>query len=161
PEQIAARKKVASHFYQEHGQKFDRKSGKVVPTTRNDRIDQLKCIDYNKPVVTGPPPPCQSPLGQWQAAGGNRGGFFAPPGTKPEALGIGSQGTSWNKPGQPVGQKVETQHTIAGDQPYMQSTASPANDTWSVPGTTQPAPGGGTQVYVPGGCDPANGGISP
>jgi hypothetical protein len=154
PEQIAARKKVASDFYDAHGQRFDRASGTVQPLTADQKAAELKCIDYNKPVQAGPPPPIPSPCGQWQAPGGNRGNFFAPPGTPPGQLGIGANGTAWNEPGQPVAAKQETQHDVNPSTPYLQSTASPANDTWSTPGQAQPAPGGGTQYYVPQGCDP-------
>jgi hypothetical protein len=157
---VAARKKVAADFSRNHGQKLDRTTGQVRPLTRAERKSELACIDYNKPVTTGPPPPCPSPIGQWQAPGGNRGSYFAPAGTQPGQLGIGSQGTAWNQPGKPVVAKQETMHTIPPNQPYMTSTASPANDTWSTPGTPQPAPGGGTQIQVPGGVNP-NSGITP
>jgi hypothetical protein len=168
---VAARKKVAADFSRKHGQKFDRNlpppPGKVRPLTRDERKSELKCIDYDKPVVTGPPPPCQSPLSQWQAPGGKRGSYFAPKGTPPEALGIGSKGTAWSEPGQPTRDKVSTEHTIPPDEPWMKSTASPAVDDWSVKKNpdgsknAQPAPGGGTQIQIPGGCDPDDTGIQP
>jgi hypothetical protein len=63
--------------------------------------------------------------------------------------------------------KVETAHTFSNaDQPYMKSTASPIDDSWSVreyggsPVLVQPAPGGGIQFTVYDGCKPNYAGIS-
>jgi hypothetical protein len=126
----------------------------VVPLSHKDRKDQFNCIDFTKPVVSGPPPPPPTQLGQWQAPGASRGSYFAPQGTPPTKLGIGDTGTAWTLPGEPVLSKEERVHKIHPTSPYLQSTAAPANDTWSVPGMVQPAKGGGSQYFIPTGCDP-------
>jgi len=168
-DQRAARKKVADAFYKKNGQEFSFKdenktpygadaSGKPIkkvrPQTDSERADQLAAIDYNDPVVVGPPPPCQRDMKQWQAAGNDRGSYYADERTTPSQLGIGDEGKAWNHPGQPVVRKTASPCTIDPSTPYMESTAGPADDTWSVPGRSQPAPGGGRQTYIPDGCNP-------
>ncbi len=158
PEQIAARKKVAADFYAKQGQKWDRGQGVVRPLTPQEQQSELDCIDFNKPVRAGPPPPLPQPVGQWQAPNGQRGNYFAPPGTPPDQLGIGSNGIDYSQPPprSPVPKQC-TPYNTSPDTPYLQSTAAPANDTWSTPGQPQPAMGGGTQYYVPTGCVPPSG----
>jgi hypothetical protein len=170
--QIDARKKVAADFMDQNGQKYDRASGQMVkPLSPQDKADQLACINYDHPVVVGPPPPLTGPggvsptVGQWQAPGTTTGSYFAPPGSAPGSLGIGSTGRDYTQPNQPYAPKQENQYTVPPTTPYCQSTAAPANDTWSVrnnPNSSdpaamnQPAPGGGTQYNVPSACDPNN-----
>ncbi|HEY3818793.1 MAG TPA: PAAR-like domain-containing protein [Polyangiaceae bacterium] len=172
PDQIAARKQIASDFMDQHGQKYDRTTGKMVkPLSPQDKADQLACINYDEPVKVGPPPPLTGPggvsptVGQWQAPGTTTGSYFAPPGSAPGSLGIGATGRDYTQPNQPYAPKQENQYTVPPSTPYCQSTAAPANDTWSVrnnPNSSdpaamnQPAPGGGTQYNVPSACDPNN-----
>jgi hypothetical protein len=168
PAQIKARKKVAAEFIRNHGQGYDRKSGKLFPLNRKERDNQARGIDYSHPVAVGPPPRVPEQLGQWQAPGNDRGNYFAPQGTTPGELGIGDNGRAWSEPGAPAVKKVETPHTF-GDpkQPYMRSTAAPIDDRWSIPkhngspAVVQPTPGGGTQYTVYDGCDPSARGINP
>ena len=43
--QLAARKRVASEYIRERGQRFDRASGKVVPLDRDGRRSQARATD--------------------------------------------------------------------------------------------------------------------
>ncbi len=90
-------------------------------------------------------------LEQWQRPGGTQGQFYAEPGTRPQALGIHDKATDWDsKPPRPVVSKVpKTYDMNMDDQPYMQSTAAPIKDTWSVDKKSYYAEGGATQYYVP------------
>ncbi len=151
PEQIAARKKVAAHHYQTYGKKYDRSTGQVRKLTPSEMASELKCIDYNQPVISGPPPPIPSTLSQYQVPGGRRGGYFAPQGTPPGALGIGPNGTDYSTSPPTVVPKTTTDYTMSPQTKYLQSTAEPCNDTWSTPGSPQSAPGGGPQYYVSNG----------
>ncbi|MCB9596653.1 MAG: type VI secretion system tip protein VgrG [Sandaracinaceae bacterium] len=148
PEQIAARKKVAAHHYQTYGKKYDRNTGQVRKLNASEMQSELACIDYNQPVIAGPPPPIPSTLSQYQAPGGRRGGYFAPPGTSPSALGIGANGTDYSQNPPAVVPKTSSDYQMSPQTHYLQSTAAPCNDTWSTKGTPQPAAGGGTQYYV-------------
>jgi RHS repeat-associated protein len=169
-DQIAARKKVADAFYKKNGQEYalvdelgnrygtDPKTGRAIKVFRkqtdDEREKQLGAIDYNGPIVVGPPPPCKTEMKQYQADGGDRGSYFADDGVPPAQLGIGDDGRAWNIDGQPDKAKVKNSHTINSETPFMESTAGPADDIWSVPGRSQYAPGGGRQTYIPEGCNP-------
>jgi hypothetical protein len=154
---------VARHFLETIGRTFDRRQKRAVPlNSKAGAVDaELNCIDFTKPVVAGPPPPAPATLGQWQPPQGDRGSYFAPPGTEPTHVGIGDEGRAWNLPGTPEVKKVETRHEIPPGQPYLRSTAAPAGDDWSIPGRLQPAKGGGTQYCIPNGCDPTDTSIVP
>jgi hypothetical protein len=163
-----ARDRVLRAFYEENGQenaRFDEK-GKPYGTDANGKpikqlrkpteheINQhLKGSSLNDPVRVGPAPPSDSPLEQWQVPGGDRGNYFAPAGQTPDQLGINPQAKAWNQPGQPVMAREPTAHAVDPKTPYMQSTAAPISDEWSVPGERYDAPGGGAQQYMPSGCD--------
>ena len=158
-DQINARRRVAAAFYRKNGQKFDRNASPpgVRPLSHSERCSELACTDYHRPVDIGPPPPISGrTLYQYQPPGGNRGSYYAQSAsTQPHELGIGGEGKAWSQPGQPVVPKQQNQHHVSDSStPYLVSTASPADDTWSNPGTTQHAPGGGQQTYIPQGCDP-------
>lgn len=157
-DQIIARKRVAAGFYRQNGQKYDRNMTPpgVRPLTHAERRSELACTDYNHPVNIGPPPPISgTPLYQYQAPGGQRGSYYAQDSsTTPGQLGIGDNGKAWSQPGQPVVPKQQNNHSVSDPTtPYLVSTTSPADDTWSAPGTTQHAPGGGQQTYIPEGSD--------
>ncbi len=157
-EQEIARRRVAAGFYRENGQKWDRNATPPGPRslTHSERVAELACTDYSQPVDIGPPPPISGrPLYQYQTPGNQRGGYFAQdPNTTPNDLGIGDNGKAWNQPGQPVVPKQQSTHQVNNpDQPYLTSTTSPAEDTWSTPGTTQSTTGGGQQTYIPEGSD--------
>jgi type VI secretion system secreted protein VgrG len=171
PEQIAARRKVAEDFYREEGYKLI--AGKRARKLTADEIrNQIKCIDLNQPVVAAPPPDWPPVVEQWQAPavpltpGGplpprSQGCFYAPPGSKPDTIGIGPDGTPRDDKGKYmkdasgkwiVMPKTTTSHSTQPDAsgkppPYLRSIASPASDTWSIPDKPQYAPGGGVQFY--------------
>jgi hypothetical protein len=152
--QIAARKVVAAHFLHNEGKFFDRDTGKLKPLDEGRFKGQMKAIDWTKPVQVGPPPKVPPPkeFVQWQAPGNipPAGGYFATPGTQPESLGIGRQGTAWSRQGQPVMRKVPHRFEVKGSRKYIQSTAARADDNWSIKGgRVQRASGGGQQWFVP------------
>jgi hypothetical protein len=163
-----ARKRILKAFYEENGQDYTRldERGKAYGHDANGRPikklrkstdkeidDHMKGSSLNAPVRVGPAPPSDSPLQQWQPPGGDRGNYFAPAGQTPDQLGINPQAKAWNQPGQPVMAREPTSHVVDPKTPYMQSTAAPVTDDWSVPGEPYDASGGGTQQYVPSGCD--------
>jgi hypothetical protein len=163
-----ARERVLRAFYEENGQENalrdelgnlygSDQNGKPIKKLRkptNKEIgDQMKGSNLNHPVKVGPAPPSDSPLQQWQAPGNDRGNYFAPAGQTPDQLGINPQGKAWNQSGQPVLAKEATPQKVDPKTPYMQSTSAPVTDTWSVPGQPYQASGGGTQQYMPSGCD--------
>jgi hypothetical protein len=152
--QIAARKVVAAHFLHKEGKFYNRSTGKMEPLDEGRFRGQMKAIDWTKPVQVGPPPKMPPPkeFVQWQAPGNipPAGGYFATPGTEPESLGIGRLGTAWSRSRQPVVRKVPHRFEVKGSRRYIQSTASRANDNWSIKGgRVQRATGGGRQWFVP------------
>jgi hypothetical protein len=148
---IKARKLLAKRFYKQHGKIWDPslnsgQGGKRNPTASEARA-QLRGIDYSKPVSMGPPPKTPPTLEQWQGPSGRQGQFYAEPGTAPGPLGIHDKAA--NDKGV-VSPKVPKTYNMNQDSPpYMQSTAAPIKDTWSVPGQKHYAEGGATQYYVP------------
>jgi RHS repeat-associated protein len=152
---IKARKLVAKRFYKQHGKIRDASMNEGKGGIRNpsakEAKSQLKGIDYSKPVKIGPPDKMPAQLEQWQRPGGTQGQFYAAPGTQPQALGIHDKATDWDsKPPRPVVSKVpKTYEMNKDDQPYMQSTAAPIKDTWSVEKKSYYAEGGAPQYYVP------------
>jgi filamentous hemagglutinin len=68
---------------------------------------------------------------------GRVGNYFALPGTPAEMLGINPAS------------RVPTTFSTAQPTSALQSTAAPIVDTWTVPGTSFNAQGGGTQFFVP------------
>lgn len=158
PKHRQARKIVAKQFLQEHGLYFDWNSGSMKPLDQN-RIDgMMEGIDFSKPVVMGPPPSVPPPqkMAQWQAAGGMKGGYFAPEDTTPDDLGLGMLATAWSLPGQPVMPREQKLYSFDENSPmvYIRSVAAPIVDTWGASGIEQPAGGGGLQWFVPEAADP-------
>lgn len=149
--QVKARKLIAKRFYKQHGKIWDPEMNGGAGGMRNPSASearaQLKGIDYSKPVSMGPPPAVPDTLAQWQSPGGRQGQFYTEPGTPPSALGIHDKAADDKGNVQP---KVATLYDMNQDQePYMKSTAAPIKDTWSNPGHSHYAEGGGTQYYVP------------
>ena len=58
-------------------------------------------------------------------------------------MGPGGWGTG------PVQPKVSQSYNVPPETPYMQSTAAPVKDTWSVPGQKHGTDGGGEQRFIP------------
>jgi RHS repeat-associated protein len=145
---IKARKLVAKRFYKQHGKIYDPEIGGMRNPSAAEARSQLKGIDYSKPVALGPPPQAPDRLNQWQRPGGRQGQFYAEDGASPQSLGIHDQARDPT-----TGKLVDKQSTPfdmnQDDQPYMKSTAAPIKDTWSDPGHSHRAEGGGDQYYVP------------
>jgi RHS repeat-associated protein len=142
-DQVQARKLIAKRFYKQQGE-----------MTASQARSHMRGIDFERPLTIGPPPPCPNLQHQWQPRGGRQGQYYGDPGVPPGAFGIHDKGvtngpTGWGSG--PVEPKVAKPYRIPPDTPYMQSTAAPVKDTWSVPGTSHRTPGGATQRYVPRG----------
>jgi hypothetical protein len=136
PAQMAAREKVAFQFYDQYG--------KASPA---NAIRDVRAIDTTQPVRVGPPPPCPSPQAQWQTPGAPQGQYYAHDGVQPTNLGIHDEGNLG--PGTPLQAKESQMYDVPPDAPYLESTAAPTPDSWSVSGQTHPTEGGGTQRYIP------------
>lgn len=140
-EMIAARRDAAREFYLKQG--YDPK-----------RIDShLDGIDFTKPVEVETIPKGTEVV-QYQAPGAPQGNYYAPPGTQPGQLGISPQ-TIDRATGNIV-DKTPTIFVTTEDVQVLRSTAAAIDDTWSIPGQTINAAGGGTQfmttstgVFVP------------
>jgi hypothetical protein len=149
-ERVAARKHVAREFYSKHGMKYDGATGKnrnfELPREMGEIEDHMSGIDFDKPVKAGPPPSMPKNLNQVHVPE-RKGQYFAPAGVTPEQLSVGRQGVH-PKTGAEVAKTTDT-YEMHPDSPYLVTTASKKDDTWSVRGKTQPGEGGGTQYYVP------------
>jgi hypothetical protein len=149
PEQIRARRKVAKDFYLNNDKKYvDGRTGTVVSSKVRsaDARSQMRGIDFKKPVKVGPPPP----LGvqdQWQRPKGYQGNYYADPGTPTSKLGI--HHSSKDPASGAIQPKITKQYKPDPSTPYLESSAGKIDDTWSIPGQTKPATGGGKQRYVP------------
>jgi type VI secretion system secreted protein VgrG len=158
-EQMIARRKVALDFYKQNGMKFDRQTKTMRPYRLPDEIREiyshLTGIDFTKPLSAGPPPPAPETLTQWHVPE-RKGQYFAPDGTSPKALGVGSEGLHPGT-GEIVGKTKDT-YKVSPDTPYLKSIASDKTDFWSVHKEddkgnvllhkTQQTTGGGTQFYI-------------
>lgn len=136
PAQMAARRKVATQFYSQYAKLSPERSA-----------SEVAAINTTQPVRVGPPPSCPSPQAQWQTPGKAQGQYYADEGVKPTNLGIHDEGDLG--PGTPVKPKQAKLYDVPSDAPYLESTAAPADDSWSVSGQTHPTQGGATQRYVP------------
>ena len=135
-----ARVEVARAFYQQQG-----------GMNGSEIRGHLRGIDVSKPVTFGPLPPCNTPQAQWQVPGG-RGRYYADPGTAPEQLGISAVGTSRDAADAgAVVDKAVALHDVDPNVPYLQSTAAPLDDTWSVSRRVFGTEGGGVQRFLPKG----------
>jgi uncharacterized Zn-binding protein involved in type VI secretion len=153
PLQRAARDKLARNFYYEYAR--DRVGERLSPA---DIDSHVRCIDLGKPVdVIGIPPDGAGPKGDQlfqHTFPGSTGQYFASDtATTPGQLGIHPEVLIEGKDGAPdaiVPRKFES-YTASVSQPAvgLRSTAAPAVDTWSIPGTKNPAGGGGTQIMIP------------
>jgi hypothetical protein len=153
PEHRAARKKVAEHFYD---QNCKNKDGSDLTAAQID--SHVRCIDHSKPVkIVKIPPDGDGPNGDQlhqHTFPGRTGQYFTKDttttadqvGANPRVL-MPAEGSS---PPRVVPRKQQS-YTCSSDKPAVgiQSTAAPANDTWSHPGEPRDCSGGGTQVMVP------------
>lgn len=136
---IQARMEVAREFYNNSP---DFQIGGKPNVSRID--DHMSGIDFTKPVsvetLTEP-----TTYGQYQTPGGPMGNYLAEPGTPATELGIGPEART---AGGTVGPKVTQEVQVPAGTDVLRTTSAPKNDTWSASGTTQPAGGGGEQVFV-------------
>ncbi|HEY5240072.1 MAG TPA: polymorphic toxin type 46 domain-containing protein, partial [Polyangiaceae bacterium] len=148
-DQIRARKKLAKRFYKQ-------KAGMTAAEARN----HMRGIDFDEPVTMGPPPAAPGAQVQYQVPGGRQGQYYADPDATPSQLGIHDQGATMGPDGWgtgPVAGKTPVTYDVDPSTQYMQSTAAPVKDTWSVPGHSYGTEGGATQRFIPSGSD----GVSP
>jgi Bacterial toxin 46 len=149
--QIAARESVAKAFYQKYTKDDDGK-----PWTPERIRAHLKGIDFAKPVSAAlTPPPSQ--VVSFRVPG-QKGNYFADPGTLPTQLGIGNLGIDQNL--KTLVEKKATQYVVQPGTAYLQTTAKKVVDTWSVPlnnvcpsplkeqGLPQITQGGGKQYFI-------------
>jgi hypothetical protein len=147
-EQRVARQQVAKDFYEQS-----------FPDASEDRIaSHLKCIDYSKPVeLVDIPPRGDGPNGDvlWQHSfPGKVGSYFTPDkSTTADQLGAYGQVLVRGKSGAPdrVVPREQTRFRASSQAPVrgLQSTASPANDTWSISDEEHMTGGGGIQIMIP------------
>ena len=142
----AAREKVVRAFAKKHAQHRDRKN-KPRKTTKADIQGHVNGTDLRKPVIVGPPPEMK-PSRQYQTQGKGRpqGQYYGDEDAKPTELGIA--GIDRGPDGR-YRSKEKQGYDIDPDAPYMESTAAPINDDWSVKGQEVPTRGGARQRVVP------------
>lgn len=153
-----ARKVVASHYLATAASFFDFQSKQMKPLDQDRVTGMMDGIDMTKPVVVGPPPSVPPPekLAQWQAPGGNRGGYFSTTDTRPSELGIGDLATAWGLPDKPILKRERKLYSLRLNPGahYMRSVAKETVDTWGAQGMEQKAAGGGIQWFIPDAADP-------
>ncbi len=153
-----ARKVVARHYLATKATFLDFKTQEMKPLDPARVTGMMDGIDLSKPVVVGPPPSVPPPeqMAQWQAPGGNRGGYFSTVDAIPSDLGIGELATAWGLPGKPVLKRERKLYSLAQNPNahYMRSTAKETTDTWGAEGMKQEAKGGGIQWFFPEAADP-------
>ena len=153
-----ARKVVANHYLATSATFFDFQSKSMKPLTQDRVTGMMDGIDLSKPVVVGPPPSVPPPekLAQWQAPGGNRGGYFSTIDMQPSDLGIGELATAWGLPDKPILKRERKLYSLRLNQGahYMRSIAKETVDTWGAQGLEQKASGGGVQWFIPDAADP-------
>ncbi len=114
---------LAARYYKESG----------WPASRIEH--HLRGIDFGRPVEVVELP-AGTKMVQYQLPGRPAGNYFAPLGTPPEHLGISPRG------------RISTTYVTTKPMRILRSTAAAVEDTWTVPGRSIPAQGGGTQYFV-------------
>jgi uncharacterized protein RhaS with RHS repeats len=149
--QRQARRRVITQFLNDHSR--DRTGAHKKPTKKQIK-QQLRGHDVTKPVRTGPPPRLKSPQYQWQRKKGHKGQYFADKDSTPSEVGISP--TARDKRGRYTS-KEQKAYKVKRTAPYLESTAKPVNDDWSLRGKNQekgqpvPTKGGAKQRVI---CDP-------
>lgn len=134
------------------GQRFDIASNRATATNfyrsqgfaERDIPGHVSGINLARPV-TVVPLAAKTPVTQYQVPGARQGNYYAPPGTQASQLGIAPNGVS--RVSGLVEPKVPTTYVTTREVSVLRSTAASVNDTWSIPGTTVPTRGGGTQYF--------------
>lgn len=154
-----ARKVVARHYLATKATFLDFKTQEMKPLDPARVTGMMDGVDLSKPVVVGPPPSVPPPeqMAQWQAPGGNRGGYFSTVDAIPSDLGIGELATAWGLPGKPILKRERKLYSLAQNPNahYMRSTAKETTDSWGAEGMKQKAMGGGLQWFIPEAANPA------
>jgi hypothetical protein len=140
-----ARKKVVKSFLGEHGREWDNDTKTFRKPNDAEIENQLNGHDLSKPVIVGPPPDCPTPQWQWQRENGNQGSYYTDQRATPTEVGISDHTEAAD--GTPV-PKVQKPYEVDPNAPYLESTAAPVDDKWSVTGKAIPAKGGGTQRVI-------------
>jgi hypothetical protein len=136
PEQIAARRKVATQFYDQYGK---------MPPERS--ASHVAAIDATKPIKIGPPPSLAKDQYQSRIVGRGTGQYFSDPGVEPTKLGILDRGNIAQDA--PVYPRIAERYTVSPDAPYLESTSAPVIDDFSIVGESHPVEGGATQRFIP------------
>ncbi len=131
-EQIAARKRIASHFYEKQG--FD---PDTIPA-------HLEGVDLNKPVGVvklkeG------TKLKQLQIPGAPQGNYYTTPDTPADKLGI-SLKVKHKETGKII-ERIEGGYIVKQDIDALSSTTADILDNWSIPGESIVTKGGGKQYF--------------
>jgi hypothetical protein len=131
-EQIAARKRVASHFYENHG--FD---PDTIPA-------HLEGVDLNKPVEIvklkeG------TKLKQLQIPGAPQGNYYTNIDTPADKLGISLE-VKHKETGEII-ERIEGGYIVKRDTDALSSTTADILDNWSIPGRNFITKGGGNQYF--------------
>jgi hypothetical protein len=145
PAAAAARTDVVTAYLEQYGREYDAATKTYNPPTKTQVLDQLQGYDMSKPVTVGPPPPCPATQYQWQKPNGFQGSYYTDKGTAPDSVGIAGQAKDANGN---IVDKVQKPYSVDPNAPYIESTAAPTNDTWSIPGQSIPTKGGGVQRTI-------------
>jgi len=145
PAQRQARRKVVRSFLRTYGREWDPTTKSYKPPNAQQVRDQLRGHDLSQPVRVGPPPPCPTPQYQWQRPGGFQGSYYTDKDARPAEVGIASYGRDQRGRYQ---SKVQKEYDVNPDATYLESTAAPVYDTWSVRGQPVWAKGGGVQRVI-------------
>ena len=121
-----------THFYEKQGMKESKISG------------HLQGIDFEKPVQVEQLSKGQR-LTQYQTPSAAQGDYYAPQGQDPSKLGISEYAQDWNT-GKIVKKEAHL-YEVNKDVDALGSTASMIEDTWSIPGKSVSAEGGGKQYF--------------
>jgi hypothetical protein len=130
--QIAAREKVAAHYYEKQG--FD---PDTIPA-------HLEGVDFNHPVeitklTEG------TKLKQLKIPGAPQGNYYTTPDTPANRIGI-SLKVMHRKTGEII-DRIEGGYIVKRDTKALSSTAADILDNWSIPGKDLTAKGGGKQFF--------------
>jgi uncharacterized Zn-binding protein involved in type VI secretion len=146
PLQASARRAVAREFYQRNGSTYDRGKKIQRPLTPAEISNNMKGIDFRRPVEVVEAP---RQLGSYQAPNGKgrQGNYYAERDVTPNELGIGDYAGGPN--GSAPVPKENWAYDIQPGTRALRSTSGPIKDDWSIGKTTpQPTTGGGTQYYL-------------
>jgi RHS repeat-associated protein len=147
--QRRARKRVVVQFLNDHAQEWDDKKKGFRKPNKTEVRKHLRGHDLTKPVRTGPPKRLKSPQYQYQRKNGNQGQYYGDKDSTPSELGISP--IARDKRGR-YQAKEQKPYKVSRTAPYLESTAKPINDDWSLRGAKQPRGEPGQSVPAKGGA---------